>query len=144
MALNDIARVLVVAVVALLIPRSLGAEGARVHVHAELSDFRIRVDPPEVKEGQITFDVRNVSKTNTHELVVVATSLAPTRLPYQEKSDRLDESKLRSLGEVSDLHPGSSRRLTLVLKPGQYVLLCNEVGHYKAGMVTVFTVTRGS
>jgi uncharacterized cupredoxin-like copper-binding protein len=34
------------------------------------------------------------------------------------------------------------RRLTLRLKPGKYLLLCNEAGHYKAGMVTVFTVTR--
>jgi uncharacterized cupredoxin-like copper-binding protein len=142
LALHSFVNVPVAAVLALLIPQSLGAEVARVNVRAELADFQIRVEPPAIKAGQITFEVRNISKSNVHEMIVVATNLAPTPLPYQAKSDRVDEGKLRSLGEVSALRPGALRRLTLRLKPGKYLLLCNEAGHYKAGMVTVFTVTR--
>lgn len=63
-------------------------------------------------------------------------------LPYQARSNRVEEKKLRNFGEVSDLRPGASGHLTLRMKAGNYVLFCNEPGYYKAGMVTVFTVTR--
>ena len=40
-------------------------------------------------------------------------------------------------GCTVDLSP-----LTLVLKPGKYLLICNVPGHYSAGMWSEFEVTK--
>ena len=40
------------------------------------------------------------------------------------------------------MQPGATKALTLDLKPGTYLLVCNLPGHYAAGMWTVLTVTR--
>jgi ABC-type glycerol-3-phosphate transport system substrate-binding protein len=45
-----------------------------------------------------------------------------------------------SPGEVDGVDPGQSKSVTLDLKPGTYVLLCNEPGHFAGGMATTFTV----
>jgi uncharacterized cupredoxin-like copper-binding protein len=136
------ATVLTAALGALLLMGSMVGVAAPVPVSAELYDFGIRLSPQTIAAGDVVFNVRNVSKNTVHEMIVAATSLAPDQLPYLARSNRVEEKKLRSLGEVSDLRPGRSGHLTLRMKPGTYVLFCNEPGHYKAGMVTVFTVTR--
>ena len=136
------ATVLVIALGAVLLMRSIVSVAAPVPVSAELYDFGIRLRPQTITAGDVVFTVRNVSKNTVHEMIVAATSLAPDQLPYQARSNRVEEKKVRSLGEVSDLRPGASGHLTLRMKPGTYVFYCNEPGHYKAGMVTVFTVTR--
>jgi uncharacterized cupredoxin-like copper-binding protein len=51
------------------------------------------------------------------------------------------ETQLKSLGEVEELKPGKSGKLTLNLKPGSYLLMYNQPGHWHAGMWTKFTVT---
>jgi len=140
--MRRLATVLMATLGALLLMRSTGSIAAPVPVSAELYDFGIRLSPQTVAAGEVVFTVRNVSNNTVHEMIVAATSLAPDQLPYQARSNRVEEKKLRSLGEVSDLRPGASGHLTLRMKPGTYVLLCNEPGHYKAGMVTVFSVTR--
>jgi uncharacterized cupredoxin-like copper-binding protein len=50
-------------------------------------------------------------------------------------------SEAGSVGEVADLAPGKTKRLTLRLKPGHYDLICNMPGHYMAGMHTGLTVS---
>jgi uncharacterized cupredoxin-like copper-binding protein len=37
------------------------------------------------------------------------------------------------LGEIPLIPSGASKRLTLRVSPGKYVLLCNLLGHYQAG-----------
>jgi uncharacterized cupredoxin-like copper-binding protein len=49
---------------------------------------------------------------------------------------------VHSLGEISELKPGARGKLTLNLKAGTYLLLCNQPGHYKAGMSTKLVVER--
>ena len=53
---------------------------------------------------------------------------------------RVDEDKLKGLKELGDVHPGKTRSTTVPLKAGNYVLFCNEAGHFKAGMFATFTV----
>ena len=43
-------------------------------------------------------------------------------------------------GELSNVAPGKVRSLTLSLKPGKYVLICNLLGHYKAGQYAALRV----
>ncbi|MBS0245319.1 MAG: hypothetical protein JSR61_01770 [Proteobacteria bacterium] len=94
-----------------------------------------------IKAGPVTFAVTNHSEKTIHEMLVVPIKDTKTALPYLAGEHRLDEDKIHSLGEVSELDPGKSGSLTLKLKPGKYLLACNAPGHYAAGMWTVLTVT---
>ena len=97
--------------------------------------------PGSVKAGRITFRVHNAAKTERHEVIVARVDDPKGPLPYDEAKHRVIESKLQALGEASDIKPGATKSLTLTLKPGKYVMLCNLRGHYKAGMATPFEVT---
>jgi uncharacterized cupredoxin-like copper-binding protein len=104
--------------------------------------MHIAVDRDSVPAGKVTFRTVNQSKDQVHELLVVRADASQAALPYDEKKQEVLEKKIRRLGEVSDLKPGRSGALSLNLKPGSYLLICNQPGHYKAGMSTPFTVTR--
>ena len=61
-------------------------------------------------------------------------------LPYDAKEDKVVEESIHSLGEVSEIKPGGHGTLALQLKPGSYLLLCNQPGHYHAGMYSTLAV----
>lgn len=94
-----------------------------------------------VKAGRVTFRVQNAAKTERHEMIVARVTDPQAALPYDDAKRRVIESKLQALGEVSGIKPGEIKSMTLTLKPGKYLLLCNHAGHYKAGMVAPFEVT---
>jgi uncharacterized cupredoxin-like copper-binding protein len=105
-----------------------------------VSRMEIVLDRHTVKAGEITLKAINRSKTLVHEVLVLHDP-GKTPLPYNSKDAEVDERKIRSLGEVGDLPPGRSGTLSLVLTPGQYLLFCNEPGHYADGMKTTLVVT---
>ena len=74
-------------------------------------------------------------------MIVVSVADPNTPLPYDRKDDRVIESKIKDLGEASDLPPGTKKTLSLTLKPGNYILICNQPGHYKTGMKASLIVT---
>lgn len=90
-----------------------------------------------VKAGPTRFIVANYG-TMTHEMVVVKTDKTPQQLT--EPNGTANEST--SVGEAADLAPGQVKEVTLDLKPGRYILVCNLPGHYKAGMYHTFVVTK--
>jgi len=104
--------------------------------------MHIAVDRDGVPAGRVTFRATNESKDQIHELIVVRTDSAQASLPYDEKKAEVIEKRIHHLGEVSDLKPGRSGSMTLSLRPGSYLLICNEPGHYKSGMSTAFSVTK--
>ncbi len=119
-------------------------------VHVDLMDpstgpsiksMMIETDQQSVKAGPVTFDVSNNSKALVHEMIVVSVANPSVRLPYDRKDDRVIESKIKDLGEASDLKPGERKTLSLTLKPGDYILMCNQPDHYKAGMKANLIVT---
>lgn len=122
-----------VAAAAVAAAPALAAGPATVNV--SLKEFKVLPSPAAVAAGKVTFKVKNAG-TLTHELIVVKTNLAPARLKKADGS--ADESA--SVGEVSELKAGTSGSVTLTLKPGKYVLLCNVPGHFGAGQYTAFTV----
>ncbi len=101
----------------------------------------IRPSPETVKAGDITFNVTNDSKDTIHEMIVMYLADPARPLPYINAENRVDEDKAGDKGEVSELDPGASGKLTVALKPGKYLLICNVPGHYAAGMWSEFTVT---
>jgi len=102
--------------------------------------MHVTADTAAVPAGDVTFEVTNASKSMVHEMLVVKVSDLATQLPYDAATDRIDEDKAGSLGEVSELDAGKTGSLTLTLEPGTYVLFCNLRGHYMAGMWTSITV----
>jgi uncharacterized cupredoxin-like copper-binding protein len=98
-----------------------------------IAHMRITLDHPTLAPGRITFEAVNESKALTHELIVLHDS-GKGELPFDTQQDRVNEHAVRRLGEIADLAPGKTGKLTLNLGPGTYLLICNEVGHYKDGM----------
>ena len=122
----------------------LAAPAAVVNVSLSgetLDKMEMKVDRTEVPAGEVTFHVVNDSKDLIHEMLVLK-PVAGQALAYDEKEMKIDEEAAGDLGEVGDLDPGNSGDLTLKLEPGTYLLVCNEAGHYKAGMTAPFLVTR--
>lgn len=106
-----------------------------------LQRMQMKVDHASVKAGSVTFQVMNESQALVHEMLVIQTNSTATALPYDAKKDTFVESQVKSLGEVEELQSGKSGKLTLNLKPGSYLLACNQPGHLHAGMWSKFTVT---
>jgi uncharacterized cupredoxin-like copper-binding protein len=80
----------------------------------------MNVAPTSIKAGPVTFDVKNLSKTMEHEMIVVALT------NVDQKLQTVIESKINVLGEAPDLDPGQRKTLTLNLKPGHYRIICNN------------------
>jgi len=100
----------------------------------------ITVDSNDIHAGKVTLVAINDSKVLVHEMLIVPVRSTYSPLPYDSTSMRVDEDAAHSLGEVSELDPGQTGALTLTLKPGTYVLLCNVPGHYAMGMWTTIVV----
>ena len=99
-------------------------------VDPSLKNMVMKAEPQTVKAGPVTFEVSNRSKSLIHEMIVVSVSDPSSPLPYDDKANRVIESKIKHLGEASDLKPGTKKTLKLTLKPGSYLLICNQAGHY--------------
>jgi cytochrome c oxidase subunit 1 len=113
------------------------AAEAGTMVDAALGEFYVKTDAKTAPAGHVTFVVHDTGNV-PHEFVVVKTDTPEGKLP--QSGGKADETG--SVGEVGDVTPGSTKHyLTLDLKPGKYVLLCNVAGHYAAGQHTAFTVT---
>jgi len=101
----------------------------------------IGVSQETVRAGETTFEVINTSTDAIHEMIVVKLKDLTQVFPYNPNESRVEEDKLDTLGEVSELEPNQTGALRLDLKPGNYLLFCNVPGHFMAGMWTIFTVT---
>ena len=108
----------------------------------DVSGMKITATPDSVKAGRVTIHANNQSKGLVHEVIVVVPKTTGGNLPYNGRTGQVIEEQITHLGEVSDLSPGKSASLTLRLEPGDYLLICNQPNHYKAGMWTKLTVTQ--
>lgn len=123
-----------------------------------LDEWSVTADRSTLHAGAQTITASNVGN-ETHELVIVAADDAAS-LPT--KSDgSVNEARLEAvtIGEISDIAPGTSRSHTFDLPAGTYVVFCNIVDqmghgngmggmgggmdhvHFALGMRTTFTVT---
>jgi uncharacterized cupredoxin-like copper-binding protein len=101
----------------------------------------VKLSRTSAPKGDVTFTVSNGSKELVHEMLVVRLSDPQKPLPLASDQAAIDEAKINSLGEVSELDPGKIGTVTVNLQPGTYLLLCNVPGHFEAGMWATFTVT---
>ena len=107
-----------------------------------MATMGVTATPAVTKTGVVTFHVTNSSKDTVHEMIVMYLDDPSKPLPFIAADNRVDEDKAGDKGEVSELDPGASGSLTVFLKPGKYLLICNVPGHFAAGMWTEFEVTK--
>ena len=110
--------------------------------HGMMGGMSVRTNVTSVKAGQVTFDVTNLSRSIVHEMIVVAVESPNTPLPYDYNTGQIPEKQVKMLGETNGMEPNAEKTITLDLKPGSYLLICNVPGHYAAGMWTPLTVTQ--
>jgi uncharacterized cupredoxin-like copper-binding protein len=138
---------LIPSVLALALPAHALADGTVNVTLEDASDggnvggMKMIAMPASVKTGRITIHATNKSMGLTHEVIVVRPPNNGAALPYDANEERVIEKQISDLGEVSDLPPGKSGSLTVRLRPGSYLLICNQPNHFKAGMWTRLTVT---
>ena len=101
---------------------------------------RILMSVHEVKAGPVEFHVKNISKSEMHEFLITPWKKPITALPYNKNKAQVVEPKLPHLAGVEDMKPGAVAILRLPLKPGRYVVFCDQPGHYSDGMEARFVV----
>ncbi len=101
----------------------------------------IKLSQMSVPAGKVKFNVTNDSKDTIHEMVVLQPADL-NKLAYVDAENRLSEESNVHIGEVSELDPGKTGSVTLDMKPGTYLIVCNIPGHYKAGMWELLKVTK--
>ena len=110
------------------------APSASTKVNVVLNEMNVMVTPGEAKAGDVTFDVKNEGAAN-HNMVVIKTDKMAADLGQGAQA-----SEAGKVGGVAELMAGQSKKLTLKLAAGHYVLICNVPGHYAAGMYQDFNV----
>jgi uncharacterized cupredoxin-like copper-binding protein len=133
MSLLSTRRVLAATALATLVPAASALAGGSTKV--TLNEFSVKASPTSISSGKVKFTVKNAGD-DRHELAVIKTSTKASKLKVS--GGRVSEKG--SVGEVSNIAGGKTKTLTLNLKKGHYVLLCNLPGHYQQGMRRDFTV----
>jgi uncharacterized cupredoxin-like copper-binding protein len=103
----------------------------------------VKLDSAAIKAGAVEFDVSNDAVGTDHEVILVALKTPDQKIAADTKKHRVDEGKLKTLGEAGGLKPGDKKVLKATLKPGvTYALICNHKSHFELGMATRFTVVK--
>lgn len=106
-------------------------------VTVELTEMKVNLGRGQSAPGVVTFAATNRGAL-PHELVVVSSDAPEGGLPTN--AGVVDESKVQKLADSEEIAPGNNRTIQATLEPARYILLCNVIGHYQAGMHTTFTV----
>ena len=115
------------------------SRSAATTVNVKVKEWKITPSQTHERAGKVTFVVHNTGKLE-HELVVIRTNRPADDLPLEGR----DANETGSRGEIGGVAPGKIGRLTLDLRPGKYVLICNRSdhhGHYQNGMFAALTVS---
>lgn len=102
------------------------ASGSEVSI--ALVEWKLLPGQITVRPGRVTFVVRNRG-TMDHEFMILRSDRHHHSLVV--KKGRAVETG--RLAEIPLIPRGATKRITLRVPRGKYVLLCNLIGHYQAG-----------
>ena len=100
----------------------------------------LMVSPKKIPPGPVEFTIQNVSGNTKHEFLFARWSRPDDKLPYDAKTQQVQEDAVNGLEGVEDLNPHESVTAQFTLSKGRYVVFCNEPGHYRSGMHAEFVV----
>jgi uncharacterized cupredoxin-like copper-binding protein len=103
-------------------------------------DYAITLSQSSGSAGPVTFTIKN-DGPSTHELVVLKTDLPADKLPVEKSEVSETADGVTKIDEKEDIKSGDTATLSVDLKPGKYVLICNVTSHYDMGMHAAFTVS---
>jgi plastocyanin len=104
-------------------------------ISVELTEWRVVVPSSTPQAGSLTFVVKNTGAV-AHDLAILKTDLPADKIPQANGKAQEDDK----VAGTAELNPGQSAHLTVTLEPGNYVFICNELGHYALGMHTAVKV----
>lgn len=110
-------------------------QAASAAITIRMTEFAFSPKDARAKAGKVTITAPNDGNV-VHELVVLRTDADPAALPM----DGADVDESTSVGEIADVEPGDTKKTTLDLEPGAYVMVCALPGHYESGMYGSLTV----
>jgi uncharacterized cupredoxin-like copper-binding protein len=102
-------------------------------VQVTIGEYVVALDPSSIHARTVTFVVTNTG-LKSHEFVVLRSRVNAAHLPVDGNEVKEDSSAARNVGEIGKIAPGATKRLSLRLKPGLYVAICNYPGHFHHGM----------
>jgi uncharacterized cupredoxin-like copper-binding protein len=115
--------------------------GVETTVEVGMADFKVEPKASEAPAGQITFEPAVVDGSEGHNFVVVKTDLSPDALPTLPAGNAdTSADGVELMGFLNTFGPGETPSLNVSVTPGNYVLICNIVDHYRRGMAAPFTV----
>ena len=120
---------------------SSGAQSEKSNkIVGSVSEWKVNVSSRSADEGDVIFSIANYGSI-PHEFLVVKTDFEPGKIPLTSE-DRFSENGegVDVVDEIAEWPVNTAGVLKVNLKPGNYQLLCNIAGHYKAGMYTAFRV----
>ena len=134
------ARLLVIVSTLALVSAACGAATAEPAlpsgaITVELTEWRVIVPSSTPQAGSLTLVVKNTGSI-AHDLTILKTDLPADKIP-QANGKAQEDGKIAGTAE---LNPGQSAQLRVTLQPGNYVFICNELGHYALGMHTAVKV----
>jgi uncharacterized cupredoxin-like copper-binding protein len=124
------------------VPKVNSTSGGTTTVEASLSEFRIGLSQQTVPSGKVTFIVTNKG-TMAHQFVILQTDLPDAGLPIDPSTSTVKEDApgVVLVDQEAAIPAGESAQVSVDLKAGKYVIICNIAGHYTLGMHRALTVT---
>jgi uncharacterized cupredoxin-like copper-binding protein len=117
----------------------VGGVGGAPQVAVTLDEYHVKLSESSGSSGKVTFKVHNGGHEK-HEFVVLKTDLDAANLPEEASKVKEDADGIAHVGEIDGVDAAQDKSLTIDLKPGTYVFVCNIPGHAHQGMVARFTV----
>jgi uncharacterized cupredoxin-like copper-binding protein len=113
------------------------SKGGTSQVAVSMTDGQIRADPGTLTHGKASFNVNNTSN-KAHSFVVVKTDTPPEQLAVDKDGHVTTDGKVGKIDSFSG--PNVTKKLSVDLKAGHYVLVSDTPGDYQQGMRAVLTV----
>lgn len=145
---NNVILKLTIGLATLFVAQTALAHGI---INVTTSEWGIKTSKETTGPGKITFVISNKGE-DEHELEVVRIEPGQSIHGFPRIANKSADDNWvapRGVGEVEDIKPGKTKKLTVNLKPGNYALICNMVekesdgsieAHYDKGMAKLFVV----
>jgi uncharacterized cupredoxin-like copper-binding protein len=105
-----------------------------------LDEYHVTLSEASANSGKFTFKVHNGGQEK-HEFVILKTDLNPDSLPQESGKIKEDTAGVEHVDELDGVDAGKDRNLTVDLKPGTYIFVCNIPGHAHQGMIAHFKIS---